>query len=83
MMQSEKVAQDLNDAFDAVAGSSSPVPVLSAAMRKLERRSGQAPGLVDPSVKALDAALLAIDEARTALQEALRAASSIPANWNR
>ena len=40
------------------------------AVRKLERRSGQAPALVDPSVKALDAALVAIDEARAALEEA-------------
>ena len=78
MMQSEKVAQDLIDAFEAVAGSSSPVPVLSAAVRKLERRSAQAPSLVDPSVKALDDALLAIDEARTALQDAIRAAEFDP-----
>ena len=78
MMQSEKVAQDLTEAFESVAGASSPVPVLSAAVRKLERRAGQAPALVDPSVKALDAALLAIDEARTALHEALRAAEFDP-----
>ncbi|NNC01045.1 DNA repair protein RecN, partial [Corallococcus exiguus] len=64
MMQSEKVAQELTDAFDAVGGASSPVPVLSAAVRKLERRAAQAPKLVEPSVKALDAALVAIDEAR-------------------
>ena len=43
MMQSEKVAQDLNEAYDAVAGTASPVPELSAAVRKLERRSAQAP----------------------------------------
>lgn len=78
MMQSEKVATDLNEAFDAVAGSSSPVPVLSAAVRKLERRSAQAPSLVDPSVQALDAALVAIDEARAALEEAIRAAEFDP-----
>ena len=78
MMQSEKVAQDLNEAFDAVAGSSSPVPVLAAALRKLERRSAQAPALVDPSVRALDAALVAIDEARAALEEAIRATEFDP-----
>ncbi|WP_112662573.1 DNA repair protein RecN [Microvirga flavescens] len=78
MMQSEKVAQELNDAFDAVAGATSPVPVLSAAVRKLERRSAQAPQLVEPSVKALDAALLAIDEARAALEEAIRATEFDP-----
>ncbi len=78
MMQSEKVAQDLNEAFEAVAGNSSPVPELSAAVRKLERRSAQAPALVEPSVKALDAALVAIDEAREALEEAIRATEFDP-----
>ncbi|QFU17120.1 DNA repair protein RecN [Microvirga thermotolerans] len=78
MMQSEKVATELNEAFEAVAGSASPVPVLSAAVRKLERRSAQAPSLVEPSVRALDAALVAIDEARTALEEAIRAAEFDP-----
>jgi len=78
MMQSEKVAQDLSEAYEAVAGTSSPVPELSAAVRKLERRSAQAPSLVEPSVKALDAALVAIDEARAALEEAIRAAEYDP-----
>ena len=78
MMQAEKVAQELSDAFDAVSGSGSPIPVLSAALRKLERRASQAPSLVDPSVKALDAALIAIDEARTALEDALRATEFDP-----
>ncbi|MFC4171819.1 DNA repair protein RecN [Microvirga sp. GCM10011540] len=78
MMQSEKVAQDLNEAYEAVAGNSSPVPELSAAVRKLERRSAQAPALVEPSVRALDAALVAIDEARAALEEAIRATEYDP-----
>lgn len=78
MMQSEKVAQELNEAFDAIAGGSSPVPVLSAAVRKLERRSSQAPALVEPSVKALDSALIAIDEARAALEDAIRTSEFDP-----
>ncbi|HYI91675.1 MAG TPA: DNA repair protein RecN [Beijerinckiaceae bacterium] len=78
MMQSEKVAQDLQDAFDAIAGHGSPVPALSAAVRKLERRAAQAPALVDAPVKALDASLDAIDAARTALEEALRATEFDP-----
>lgn len=78
MMQSEKVAQDLNEAYEAVAGTGSPIPVLSAAVRKLERRSAQAPQLVDPGVKALDAALVALDEARSALEEAIRATEYDP-----
>jgi DNA repair protein RecN (Recombination protein N) len=78
MMQAEKVAQDLNDASDAVSGPGSPIPVLSAAVRKLERRATQAPSLVEPAVKALDAALVAMDDARTALEEALRATEFDP-----
>jgi DNA repair protein RecN (Recombination protein N) len=83
MMGSEKIAKDLSDAYDAVAGQASVVPTLSAAVRKLERRSSQAPALVDPSVKALDAALIAIDEARAALEDALRAAEYDPGELER
>jgi len=78
MMQAEKVASDLAEAYDSVAGKASPVAALSAAVRKLERRGAQAPALVDPPVKALDAALVALDEARAALEEAMRAAEFDP-----
>ena len=43
MMRAEKVAGDLRDAHEAVAGAASPVPALAAAMRRLERRGAQAP----------------------------------------
>jgi DNA repair protein RecN (Recombination protein N) len=83
MMQAEKIAEDLRDAHDAVAGSHSPVPALSSAVRKLERRGAQAPQLVEPAVKALDAALTALDEATTHLDAALRAADYDPAELER
>ncbi len=83
MMQSEKVAQDLTEAFEAVAGASSPVPVLSAAMRKLERRAAQAPALVDPSVKALDAALLRSTRLAPLCTTPCARRSSIRGNWSR
>ena len=78
MMQAEKVAGDLRDAHEAVAGASSPVPELSAAVRRLERRMAQAPALIEPAVKSLDAALTALDEARGHLDAALRAADHDP-----
>src|SRR5499427_9357795 len=78
MMQAEKVAADLRDAHEAVAGAQSPLPMLSAAVRRLERRTAQAPALIDPAVKALDAALRALDEARGHLDAALRAADHDP-----
>ena len=83
MMQAEKVAGDLRDAHDAVAGSASPVPALSAAIRRLERRAAQAPGLVEPAVKALDTALNAIEEARGHLDRALTVADHDPRELER
>ena len=56
MMQGEKIAADLREAQDAVSGTHSPVPALSAAVRRLERRAGKSPALVEPAVKAIDAA---------------------------
>jgi DNA repair protein RecN (Recombination protein N) len=83
MMAAEKVAQDLRDANDVVGGANSAVPVLSAAVRRLERRAAQAPGLVDPAVKAIDAALNSLEEARGHLEHALRVADYDPAELER
>jgi DNA repair protein RecN (Recombination protein N) len=63
MMQGEKIAGDLREAQDAVSGNHSPVAALSAAVRRLERRAGNAPALVEPAVKAIDAAINALEEA--------------------
>jgi DNA repair protein RecN (Recombination protein N) len=78
MMQAEKVAGDLREAHDAVAGEHSPVPALAAAARRLERRGAQVPTLVEPALKALDAALSSIEEARAHLAAALRVADHDP-----
>jgi DNA repair protein RecN (Recombination protein N) len=83
MMQAEKIAGDLRDAHDAVAGAASPVPALSAAVRRLERRGTQAPGLTEPAVRSLDAALTAIEEARGYLEQALAVADYDPRELER
>jgi DNA repair protein RecN (Recombination protein N) len=83
MMQAEKVAGDLRDAHEAVAGATSPVPAISAALRRLERRASQAPSLIEPAVKALDAALTALDDARGHLDQALRTADHDPRELER
>ncbi|KMO32594.1 DNA recombination protein RecN [Methylobacterium variabile] len=83
MQQGEKVARELNEALDAVAGQGSPTAHLSAALRKLERRAALAPGLVEPSIAALDNALVALDEARTSLEDALQAAEFDPRELER
>jgi DNA repair protein RecN (Recombination protein N) len=83
MMQFDKIAEDLRDAHDAVAGDKSPISALSSAMRRLDRRRTQSPELVEPAVKALDAALTALDEARAHLDAALRAANHDPRELDR
>ena len=83
MMQAEKVAEDLRDAYDVIAGANSSVPALAGVIRRLERRSAQAPTLVEPAVKALDAALTALDETRGHLEQALRTADFDPAELER
>jgi DNA repair protein RecN (Recombination protein N) len=72
MQQGEKLSRELHEALEAAGGPGSPVPHLSSALRKLERRSALLPALVDPCVAALDAALVALDEARSVLDAALR-----------
>jgi DNA repair protein RecN (Recombination protein N) len=78
MMQGEKIASDLREAQDAVSGTHSPVPALSAAVRRLERRAGNSPALVEPAVKAIDAAINALEEADQHLNAALIAADFDP-----
>ncbi len=83
MMQAEKVAEDLRDAHNVIAGPNSTVPALSGVIRRLERRTAQAPGFVEPAVKTLDAALTALDETRNHLEAALRTADFDPAELER
>jgi DNA repair protein RecN (Recombination protein N) len=83
MMQSEKVAEDLRDAHEVIAGANSSVPTFAGVIRRLERRAAQAPSLVEPAVKALDAALTALEETRGHLEAALRTADFDPAELER
>ena len=83
LMRAEKAADDLRDAHEAVAGSASPVPTLSAVLRRLERRVQDAGDLVGAPVKALDAALQALEEARAGLEAALVIADFDPKELER
>ncbi|WP_341991343.1 DNA repair protein RecN [Azorhizobium sp. AG788] len=83
MMRSEKIAGDLAEALDAVGGGSSPVPSLAAAVRRLERRAGEAQDLVLPAVEAIDLALDALETARSHLEAALAGTAFNPKELER
>jgi DNA repair protein RecN (Recombination protein N) len=83
MMQGEKIASDLRDAQEAVGGNQSPIASLSAAVRRLERRAGHSPALVEPAVKAIDAAINALEEADQHLTAVLRATDFDPMELER
>ncbi|TCT13511.1 DNA replication and repair protein RecN [Tepidamorphus gemmatus] len=71
MMQSEKLAEELSEAAQSLGGSTSAVPLLSAALRRLERRAAQFPALLGPTVAGLEASLNALEDARLAVDRAL------------
>ena len=83
MMQGEKIAGDLREAQDAVSGHNSPISALANAVRRLERRAGSSPNLVEPAVKAIDVAINALEEADQHLTAALIAADFDPAELER
>ena len=83
MMAADKVAEDLRDAHAAVAGDRSPISALSTALRRLERRRAQAPALIEPAVKALDAAVAALHDAGGHLDAALISANHDPRELDR
>ena len=78
MMQGEKVVADLKDVHESLSGEAALLPILSSGARRLQRRLGQAPGLIEPCVKALDGAMDALEAATSALETALRGAEFDP-----
>jgi len=77
MMQAEKLTEDLGEAGEAV-GSGSAVPLLSAALRRLERRAPDLPELLEPVVHALTRALDGLEDARSAVERAQAEAAFDP-----
>ena len=78
MMRAEKSAADIAEAQEVLSGSASPVPALSALLRRLQRKAAEAPGLLDEIVKPLDEALISLDAAQSAADEAMRRAEFDP-----
>src|SRR5271166_3150747 len=83
MMQGEKVAADIRDARDHLTGDAAIMSVLLSVSRRLQRRMPQAPGLIEPSVKALDEAIEALENATRAVEDALEASAFDPQELER
>src|SRR6185312_11450946 len=63
MMRAEKVAAEIKDAQDVLSGQNSPLPQLASLLRRLQRKTTEAPGMLDEVVASLDAALIHLDAA--------------------
>jgi DNA repair protein RecN (Recombination protein N) len=72
MMAAEKIASDLDEAHQVLAGQVSPVPTLVSTLRKLERKAESAPGVLDSAIECFGVAVDALAQAETELERALR-----------
>ena len=72
MMKAERIAGDINEASEFLNGNASPVPLIAALVRRLERKSHEAPGLLEETVEQLDLALNHLSDAQMAVDVALR-----------
>jgi DNA repair protein RecN (Recombination protein N) len=68
----EKIAGDLNEAFETLNGSASPIPELASLLRRLERKADQVPQLLAQPVRTLSDALDQLEDTRSGLESALR-----------
>ena len=83
LMRAEKIAGDIADAYETVAGSATPVPTLASLVRRLERKAPEAGGLLDDAIAAIDRALVALEEAGAALENAAVVAEADPRELER
>ena len=78
MMHAEKITRDLEEAFAALTGEGTGEARLSAALRKLERQNENAKSMLEPVAGAIERVLNEANEARAAVEEALRQTSFEP-----
>ncbi|MFB9951798.1 DNA repair protein RecN [Rhizobium puerariae] len=72
MQKSERIAGDISEASEFLNGNTSPVPLIGSLVRRLERKSHEAPGLLEETVELLDAALNHLSNAQMEIEAALR-----------
>lgn len=78
MMKSERIAGDIAEALEFLNGNASPVPMIASLVRRLERKSHEAPGLLEETVELLDAALEKLSSAQMEVEAALNRAAFDP-----
>ncbi|MDL2408925.1 DNA repair protein RecN [Rhizobium calliandrae] len=72
MMKAQRIAGDISEASEFLNGNASPVPHIASLVRRLERKSHEAPGLLEDTVALLDAALDQLSNAQMEVEAALR-----------
>ncbi|KAA3512656.1 DNA repair protein RecN [Agrobacterium vitis] len=72
MQKSERIAGDIAEASEFLNGNASPVPMIASLMRRLERKSSEAPGLLEDTVSLLGTALDTLSSAQMEVESALR-----------
>lgn len=72
MQKSERIAGDIAEASEFLNGNASPVPHIASLMRRLERKSQEAPGLLEETVQLLGTALDTLSAAQMEVEAALR-----------
>ncbi|NSY17822.1 DNA repair protein RecN [Neorhizobium sp. AL 9.2.2] len=72
MQKSERIAGDISEASEFLNGNGSPVPLIASMVRRLERKSHEAPGLLEETVELLDQALNHLSNAQMEVETALR-----------
>jgi DNA repair protein RecN (Recombination protein N) len=83
MMHAEKLASELAEALDALAGEGTSGARLAAALRRIERQASLAPQLLAPVAEALERVLAETEAARAKVEQALAAASFEPKELER
>lgn len=83
MMKIEKLATDLSDAREELAGPASPIPALSSLLRRLERKGGELSDLLGGALEALDNAVNQLHIAQEELERAVREAEYDPRELER
>ncbi len=83
MQKSERIAGDISEASEFLNGNASPVPLIASMVRRLERKSHEAPGLLEETVELLDTALDNLSNAQMEVEAALRRTEFDPRELDR